>query len=211
MGEGMKKISTLLVSISMIFLSACASVNRNYVPEVKKCDFPQLNVQTTVYVGEEMLIQGTELRGKVLNIKQPVDGVCYNINTGKYPIVGSDAKKYYFSLHDGVTKAALCDPAEGLYVSKKDDKQICVVTIYGGTACYDAIFDIKDYNVVSADHIQRTLIFSGKKGNTLMTHNVSYDLSKTSIIGYKGARIQIISCTNESITYIVLKNFPDRQ
>ena len=224
MGESMKKISTLLVSISMIFLSACASVNRNYVPEVKKCDFPQLNVQTTVYVGEEMLIQGTELRGKVLNVKQPVDGVCYDINAGKYPIVGSDAKKYYFSLHDGVTKAALCDPAEGLYVSKKDDKQICVVTIYGGTACYDAIFDIKDYNVVSADHIQRTLIFSGKKGNTvefmyaeksglqtLMTHNVSYDLSKTSVIGYKGARIQIISCTNESITYIVLKNFPDRQ
>ena len=62
----MKKISTLLVSISMIFLSAYASVNRNYLPEVKKCDFPQLNVQTTVYVGEEMLIQGTELRGKVL-------------------------------------------------------------------------------------------------------------------------------------------------
>ena len=92
----MKKISTLLVSISMIFLSACASVNRNYVPEVKKCDFPQPNVQTTVYVGEEMLIQGTELRGKVLNIKQPVDGVCYDINAGKYPIVGSDAKKYYF-------------------------------------------------------------------------------------------------------------------
>ena len=104
-----------------------------------------------------------EVSKHALNIKQPVDGVCYDINAGKYPIVGSDAKKYYFSLHDGVTKAALCDPAEGLYVSKKDDKQICVVTIYGGTACYDAIFDIKDYNVVSADHIQRTLIFQGKK------------------------------------------------
>ena len=55
-------------------------------------------------------------------------------------------------------------------------------------------------------------MYAEKSGlQTLMTHNVSYDLSKTSIIGYKGARIQIISCTNESITYIVLKNFPDRQ
>lgn len=220
----MKSYFLLTVLCLTMLVSACASVKRNYIPDTEKHDFPQLNTQTTVYIGEEMLIQGTELKGKVLNVKYPIDGTCYDINAGKYPIVGIDDKKYYFSLQDGVAKAALCDPAEGLYVAKNNAKQICVVTIYGGTACYDAIFDINDYHVVSPDHIQRTLIFSGKKGNTveflyaeksglqtLMTHNVSYDLSNTPIIGYRGARIQIISCTNESITYKVLNNFPDRQ
>ena len=220
----MKKIFLLTMLCLTMLISACASVKRNYIPDVEKRDFPQLNTKTTVYVGEEMLIQGTELKGKILNLKQSIDGACYDINVGKYPVVGMDDKKYYFSLQNGVTKAAICDPAEGLYVAKNNPNKICVVTIYGGTSCYDGNFNIDDYRIVSADHIQRTLIFSGKKGNTiefmyaeksglqtLMTHNVSYDLSKTSTIGYRGARIQIISCTNESITYEVLNNFPDRQ
>lgn len=213
----------LYVVAMALMLTGCASMKVNHIPEESHLDFPKVNTQTTVHLGEEMLIQGTELKTKGLNIKQPIDGVCYDFAAAKYGLVGEDAKKYYFATEGRVSKAALCDPIQGLYVSKGNPNKVCVITILGGTTCYEGNMEIENYTIISPNHIQRTLIFSGKKGNTvefmytersglqiIMTHNVSYDISKNPIIGYRGARIKVIDCSNESITYEVLNNFPGR-
>lgn len=219
----MKNLAVFGLAVLIFGISGCTSMKMNYRPEITSHDFPALNTETTVYLGEEMLIQGTQLTGKSIYVRQPVDGVCYDINSGKYRLVGMDDKNYYLSHEDSVSIAALCDPIQGLYVPRNDQNKVCVITIFGASSCYNADTEMQTYNIISPDHIQRTLIFSGKTGNkvefmyaersglqTMMTHNVSYDISQNPIIGYRGARIQIISCTNESITYIVLNNFPDR-
>lgn len=69
---------------------------------------------------------------------------------------------------------------------------------------------------------QQTLIYLGKSGKLLrfgyrefykdiarpaFSTEVSYDLGDSDIIGYKKARIQVISATNTSITYKVLSYF----
>lgn len=219
----MKKLFSLASVILMAFvLSGCASVKRNYIPEVSNLDFPAVGVETTVFLGEEMLIQGKRLEGKAIKITSAVDGACYDIMAQKIPVVGEDADRYYLE-NIGVTKAALCDPVDGMFVEKDGMNKICVVTIFGGYACYDVPVCVDKIVQTSAEHIQRTLVFSGRKGNNLefmyversgnqvlMTHNVSYDISKTSIVGYRGAKIKISNCSNESITYTVLENFPNR-
>ncbi len=218
----MHKVILLFIAILMTGITGCASVKRNYIPEVSNLDFPEQNKETTVYLGEEMLIQGKLLEGKVLNIKQPIDGICFDIKSQTIPLVGEDSKNYYFD-GIGVTRAALCDPVDGMSVPKDDLSKICVITIYGGKGCYDASLSIEKGVSTSTEYVQRNLIFSGKKGDNvefmyveragnqvLLTHNVSYDISKNNIVGYRGARIKIINCSNESITYVVLQNFPDR-
>ncbi|EJI85939.1 hypothetical protein AEST_10210 [Alishewanella aestuarii B11] len=40
--------------------------------------------------------------------------------------------------------------------------------------------------------------------------DVEYDLNESNIIGYAGARLEVISATNTEITYKVLKHFSER-
>ena len=41
------------------------------------------------------------------------------------------------------------------------------------------------------------------------TQEIQYDLNESKIIGFKGARIEIVEATNMNLTYIVRKGFPD--
>ena len=217
--------SLLLLILCSLFCFGCASMKHNYTPDVKQMDFPKQNTETTVYMGEEMLIQGTVAEQQALHNKDLIDGACYDIPQGFYIKTGYDNKKEYFSYvgsNAQVDRSGLCDPISGLYVPI-GKKEICVITIFGGISCYDGNFEIKNIKIASADHIQKSLIFSGKDGDiakfmyveksgtqTGLTHNVTYNLKDTNIIGYRGARIKILNCTNESISYIVMQNFPNR-
>lgn len=219
----MKKI--LLVLVLALFQVGCASMKYNYQPKVSNLDFPPLNQETTVYLGEAMLVQGQQMDLEVLKVKELAKSLCFDVQPGLYEKKGFDAEKDYFS-HIGdsatVIVGALCDPVQGMYVDKKS-KDLCIITISGQTVCMSANYEIGEVQLTGENSFQRNLIFSGfdgKKVNfmyverqgfqTGLSHNISYDISKNKIIGYRGAKIKVISYTNESITYVVLQNFSDR-
>lgn len=69
---------------------------------------------------------------------------------------------------------------------------------------------------------QQTLIYNGKAGSKVsiayrefsgdmarpaFNNEAQYDLNESKVIGYKGARIEVINATNEQIEYKVLQNF----
>ena len=45
------------------------------------------------------------------------------------------------------------------------------------------------------------------KLNRRFTNEVSYDLGESKVIGYKGARLEVISATNTNITFKVVSDF----
>ena len=70
---------------------------------------------------------------------------------------------------------------------------------------------------------RQQLIYNGKSGDNLkflyrefsnsyarapFSQEIQYDLKESSIIGFKGARIDVIEATNRQIKYRVLANFP---
>lgn len=72
------------------------------------------------------------------------------------------------------------------------------------------------------DSLQQTLLYNGKIGNRItlayrelqnniarpaFSNSVEYDLSESNVIGYKGARLEIIKATNTEITYRILSDF----
>ena len=76
----------------------------------------------------------------------------------------------------------------------------------------------------SQDSFQQTLLYSGRVGNKInvsyrefsssmarpaFNNDVEYDLDDSNIIGYKGALIEVLDADNQSITYKLIKNFPN--
>lgn len=209
------------------FLNGCATMQHNYVPKVERIDFPAKNKETTRFIGDAMLIQGFAATIDCLHVLQPASGMAYDISSGLYPKVGFEGTKVFFSprgMTGQVTKAALADPFKGLMVDLKDNNQVCVITIFNALACYDAPYKIEKRASVDVESFQKTLYFSGVEGDSALfmytetlnghvthTHNVKYDMNKNTTIGYRGAKIHIIEVSNESITYEVLSNFPERE
>lgn len=212
---------SLLVLIYLT--SACTSMKYNgastYVTEV---NYPPIGEEITAYVGDHLVEKGSVIETGVLTVIERVDGFNYEIPVGKYPQTGSDEKNDFF-VATGVVKSALADPYQGLSVKKNDPNEICVITTFNTTSCYDAKFRIETQLSETGNSFQQTLIYSGKVGNKInisyrefsnnharpaFNNDVEYDLSESTIIGYKGAELEIIKADNRSITYRVLRNFP---
>lgn len=221
----MMKLNKLITIISSaIILTGCAGMTYTNTDIVEDIDFPKIGEQTTVYVGDAMLIQGTHILTKVLSLEEPATGMCYDVSPGKYRIAGEDEYKYYFKQTGepgGIKKGALCDRTAGLYVSKDNLKEVCVITVYNTFVCNSANrLSIDDVEIASLNHVQRSLLYSGRENDQLkftyvqqpsgFTHNVTYNIKTSDVIGYRGAQIKVHSADNEKITYTLLKNFPDR-
>ena len=71
--------------------------------------------------------------------------------------------------------------------------------ILGITYCYSFIFFVKI--------IVHCRIGSLEVARPAFANSVEYDLNDSKIIGYKGARLEVISADNQSIKYKVLQNF----
>ncbi|HKN05527.1 MAG TPA: hypothetical protein VJY31_16495 [Buttiauxella sp.] len=227
----MKKIFTSGVIISALLLTACTTPSRNYIPEVKQFSIPELNKNTTTYVGEDMVRQGVSSNIDVAHFPSPV-GVgsvgTYTVAAGDYSKIGDDSKFEYFSVvesNTGLTipyRPMINDPAQSLQISKMT-KEVCVVSVFGGKRCSDNVpFSKKQINSKQQASFQQTLIYNGKVGNKInisyrefsdglarpsFSNDVEYDLSDSKTIRYKGAILDVLDANNQSITFQLTKNF----
>lgn len=224
----MKKI--IFLSLLSFVLTACSTVKYNYVVETKQISYPDLNVVTKTFIGDDMVRQGTVASRDVIYFPQTTvvsRGVDFTIHAGEYPKVGEDQKYLFFGLNElnsGVTvgKSTFADIPVGIRTSKKDN-DLCIVTVSGGSICKsDASFSYQKKNVTYQNAFQQILIYNGKVGNKInigykefnndfarpaFSNNVEYDLSESKVIRYKGAKLEIIKATNQFIEYKVYSNF----
>lgn len=207
-------------------LIACTYVPHNYRHEVKDYSFPVPYAQRTAYLGEELLVQGRRQEGRALRIESPMGGFCYQIHSGTYDMIGVDGEKYFFEARY-IERDNACDPHQALMIDTSKPDEVCVVSTYNTEYCYKGTIKVIDYTdplygdlLEKPIHFQRTLYLSNIKGNevelmyteksglqTVMNHTAHYDISKESVIGYRGAKIKIISHDSQSITYYVIETF----
>lgn len=221
----------LLTSFVVLFLTGCASPTYNYTPLAKDISDPPIEKIVRVNVGEKMLVQGRFTEHDAIFVTEPgsfgLTGA-YTVSKGYFFKQGEDKDfKFYTPLNSeresGTVKVSvLADPFEALAVDKKDN-ELCGVSIYGGYMCNDDVkFIYEKKPILSANSFQQTLIYSGKSDTKIFVgyrefsnniarpafnNNVSYDLSESNIIGYKGAKVEVIKATNQFIEYKVLSNF----
>lgn len=226
----MKPLALLLATLALTILSGCVSPQINYRPTTKDISFPSLDTVVVAEIGDELVKQGTFTEQDAIHLASPVKiSWAYVIEPGNYVKRGGDGSREYFvpsynGVNSGkITKAALADPWQ--YVSyKKSNDQIGIVTIVNVNITNNANGNVsyKKLPSLAENSFQQTLIYSGCTDDVItlgyrefsnnsarpaFNNDVEYDLENSKIIGYKGARIEVLEANNENITYKVLSNF----
>jgi hypothetical protein len=211
-------------------LSACTTPTNNYQAKTLNISEPPLNTGVTVSVGDVMLRQGvyTEQDGIRLSEVVKIGLGSYTLMPGLYTKTGdSDGGSFYLpspTAEGGkVNKSILSDPFQSVYI-KKNDQKVCVVTVFNLRACSQKSVTITPAKVpsITANSFQQTLIYLGKYGNKInigyrefssdmarpaFNNDVEYDMQESSIIAYKGAKVEVKSATNQDIKFLVISNF----
>lgn len=228
-------IAKVAACVGLLTITACATPQMNYVPLAQPFSRPPLNAEVTVSVGEEMLSQGNVITRSGILLRSTVQISGYTLSPGFYPTTGSDQKADFYGFqmaampgqanYGVLTRNFLVDPPQSIMI-KKGTRSICVVTVFNLYACRDNLsFETTTNSVSTESSFQQTLIYSGRIGDKVnisyrefsgslarpaFNNDVEYDLSTSSEIAYRGARLKIVRADNASITYLVLSNFNTR-
>jgi hypothetical protein len=204
-------------------VTGCTTVQYNGADTLlQEVDYPALGKVVTVYVGDHLVQKGTTSEENVLVVNKTIDGIAYDIPAKKYSQMGFDDEQDFYSAV-GVINGPLTDPIQALALKRTPDAELCVITVFGGSSCYEGDYERKKQLSERGNSFQQTLIYSGRVGNKInvsyrefsnntarpaFNNDVEYDLSSSNTIGYKGALIEVIKADNSSITYKLIKNFP---
>jgi hypothetical protein len=222
------KIKLISIFLPILLITGCASPDYNYQAAYINVSEPPLEVVNTAYIGDVMVRQGRHSEHQAIYLPNLVAvSWAYDLLPGYYLKKGEDENtETYLPSPEadggGVDKAALADPWKAI-MAYKDDKDLCIVTVFNAFACKrGANFERVNKEVMTSNSFQQTLIYNGKIGDKInigyrefsnnlarpaFNNSVEYDMKTSNIIGYKGARIEIIEATNELIKYRVLENF----
>lgn len=231
----MKRV--IFAGASLLILGACATVKNNYVPVVEQISEPPLDEVHTATIGDYMLKQGTATRTKGVYLSQSNQIGSFNLSKGFYPQSGADEKYVFTSYAignamEGLGRVTTGGGLGGMGLPNgirfaRDEQKTCVI-YSGGYGISQPICDTEypyqftERPIVSENNFQQALIYSGRidgkvrvsyrefSGNMArpaFSNEAEYDLERSDIIAYKGARIRVIDADNEKIEYVVLNNF----
>lgn len=226
----MKKV--LGVGFLALALTACATPSYNYKPQITNTSVPPLNQVATAYVGESLLEQGKSIQADGIKLNQDVvlPKSKYKLTAGTYIKTGEDNTQEFYSIHKGqssgkvVSESILLSANEfqSLIISKDNQKAATISANVKSYGWDDIDFTRTKITIADTNSFQQTLIYNGKVGNKInigyrefsgdlarpaFTNSVEYDLNESKVIGYKGARLEVVSADNQSIKYKVLQNF----
>ncbi len=220
----MKKV-IFVTLVSTIWLSGCIASFQTVDPDSSEIKLPENNVVTVSRLGERVLESGkvTTVNGFTLYSDVDIfDGV---VKAGEYHQIGvKDNHKVFGPKNGNGTGIEIFnDPSPVKPYVDGNTGFLCFMGGFGTHFCSDSVKPkVGEMNIYTADSFMQELIYTGKVDNKIrftyrefqhgmvsQAYNldVEYDLSKSNLISYKGAKMEIISASNERIEYKVLKHF----
>lgn len=197
----MKKI--VCIATLAVTVAACGS---GFVRE--SVNAPAIGSVSTRTVGEELIRRDTGVLVPEMVVKSDAVIGDHRLPKGRYAWYGENRKGVWFS-----------GSGQDFYM-RNADGQLCVEAI---DACAQADYELeKRLSNLSPESFQQTLLYNGRIGNRVTlayreftndmarpaySNEVDYDLSESMIVGYRGAKLEIIEATNTEITYRVISGF----
>lgn len=209
----------------------CSSPQKNYVVRSKQISHPPLGSISVVHLGDTMVKQGSQVELDVLLVtgRHPLGLLGgYTITEGVYEKTGENQESNFYATESSVggagrlEKTALADPTKAVQAYKNGQK-LCGISIFNAAVCTNTSsyrFDV--VSVSGPNSFQQSLIYSGRIGNRIrlgyrefsgnlarpaFNNEAEYDLSESKVIGYKGARLEVLEATNEFIRFKLISNF----
>lgn len=215
-------------------LTGCANVA--YVsPAFSAKDFPTLGAVVTREVGETLVeqenIQTYDAAYFSQKVKYGLSAVHVGFNPGTPYVANQSINGKVAYCGPGLTCGGFNnDCGEGrpvCFAKGKSPSEIEVVAKFG-LETVSVPPDLIRYGKAAASSnagFRRHLVYTGKSGSVLhlgyrefiddlarpaFSQDLNFDLAEGRVVGFKGARFEIISATNMSITYKMTSGFPDR-
>ena len=201
------KLLTALLLAATISLVACGSA----VPVRGSYTNPAVGQLFTRGVGDRLVEQGTGVLDPEFELTQDAIVGKITIPKGRYEFSGENGTGIWFISGD----------QKYYFYLKKTDNTVCI----DGKDCTKIEYTLNKKLANSTrnpNSFQQTLLYNGKIGNKItlayreffggmarpdFSNNVDYDLSESPILGYNGARLEVVKATNTELTYRVLSGF----
>jgi hypothetical protein len=191
-----------VMAIASFVLAGCGSV------PIVRDTYPTVGTVETRGVGERLLSQGQLVPEAEIHDDIVIGG--QRLRKGFYEYEGENSKGIYFYLPG----------REDLFFVSKATGELC---LGGSKGCAPGNYTLrKTLGPGGEGYFQQTLLYNGRIGERItlayrefvgnlarpaFSNQVEYDLSETNVVGYQGARLEIIEATNTSITYKILSGF----
>ena len=214
----LKSIS--LVAAIILFSGCMAKPAIKY----KEVSIPPLNKQSEALLGEALLQQAKGYHAPSITLSA-ADGIQSSISAGVYCRKNPYLEDYYSLNPKAIAFKDLTGDVikYGDHVTyNKEQNEVCPLLL----SCFNSEEISIKYNpngfCSAPNSIQKVIEYNGKSGSVLnftykektptgtfrdTVANFTADLSDSDTVGYKGAKLQIVKATNNSIVYKVLKNF----
>ena len=214
-------LATTVLTVSVLGISMQARAAEKVTPA--------LNTRATTQVGGQLLHQGTYHPQTAIHLLAEIkfgERHQYTLTPGYYIRTGTSFDAETYTPADGpdagrVKKAPGAITLQGSFLYSNDGKTIGVITNFYQAVNAQAQGITRTIRpVVSTESIQRLLFYGGKTGTKIkiayreLWKNITrpsrdvfveFDLADSMIVEFKGARIQVIEATGESVRYRVLR------
>lgn len=214
----------LAALVSCVICAGCITVPAvtAYAPPTVEITTPVLGAVTEVRVGDYLIEAGLLSEADAIGIPAPVQMTGFTLPAGEYVKIGTMNGKEMFRASQGGGPAI---NANALYPGGM------VITVSGEVVCLgDSTFVCGKSPLLTrfkkrasnAPNFSQTLIYNGKIGSKIavayrefsndvarpaFSNSAEYDLKESKVIGYRGARIEVLDANNETIKYRVLSYF----
>ena len=194
----------LPVMVAMLLLGGCGSRKATTVERITD---PLVGSVATRGVGEPLISSGLGVFRSDIDLDHDARVGDHKIPAGIYAYYDENSTGIWFSSNDQY------------FFIKKSDDTVCI----DGKGCAKLPYKfVKRPAFTVSDSLQQTLLYNGRIGSRVtiayrefsnnmarpaFNNNVEYDLNESMIVGYKGARLEIVKATNTEITYRVLSGF----
>jgi hypothetical protein len=201
LGGHMKKLACIAALAATV--AACGS---GFVRE--SVNAPAIGSLATRTVGEELIRRDTGVLVPEMVVQSDIVIGGHPLSEGRYTWYGENRKGVWFSGN-----------GQDFHM-RRADGHLCVDAV---DACAQADYVLeKRLSNLSPESFQQTLLYNGRIGNRVTlayreftndmarpaySNEVDYDLSESMIVGYRGAKLEIIEATNTEITYRVISGF----
>ena len=201
----MTRYIAVIATALVVALTGCGS-RQSFQKEYYT--FPNIGTVATRSVGDSLIRQDIGVLVPEIELLRDTMVGSYRLPKGRYEYYDVNATGTWFIGGDEY------------FHMRKADGHLCVDNT-GECAPAKYILD-KKLTSLGQESFQQTLLYNGKIGTRItlgyrefkndfarsaFSNNVDYDLSESTLIGYKGVRLEIIKATNTEITYKVLTGF----
>jgi hypothetical protein len=204
-----------------------------YSPSI--IDIPAIGETKTVEVGDSLISKDQITQIPSIDLKQPIQHQATNVGTtfmitslpGRYIEKGNDiAGKFYQANSDKflVNGRPINSPC-GIYIpnASQTATEFYCLSPEGTPISYiknGIPYDKSSTQVRDEISFKKELIYTGVSKNVIsityrefkddlarpaFSQDLKYDLAESSIVGYKGARFEIIKASNQGLTFKMLK------